>query len=202
LCFQLKQEKQWKHFTPTGLRSKTLGIVGLGNIGREVARLAKAFGMRVVATRRSAKQVAQARYVDVLLPREQLPQLLSDSDFVVISLPLTPETNEFIGEEELRTMKSTAYLINIARGNIVDEKALIRALDEKWIAGAGLDVFAREPLPTDSKLWGFANVILSPHVAGDMEDYKERATKLFCENLRRYMSGKKLLNVVSKRKGY
>ena len=107
LCFDLKQEKQWKRFTPTVLRSKTVGVVGLGSIGREVARLAKAFGMRVVATRRSAKRVSHARYVDVLLPREQLSQLLSDSDFVVLSLPLTSGTNRLIGEDELRIMRST-----------------------------------------------------------------------------------------------
>jgi len=202
LCFQLKQEKQWKRFMPTVLRSKTVGIVGLGNIGREVARLAKAFGMRVVATRRSAKRVMRAKGIDILLPREQLPRLLSESDFVVLSLPFTSETNKLIGEEELRAMKPTAYLINIARGNIVDEEALIRALDEHWIAGAGLDVFATEPLPADSCLWESPNVIFSPHIAGGMEDYNIRATELFCENLRHYLSGENLLNVIDKKKGY
>ncbi len=203
LCFQLKQERQWKWFIPTVLRSKTVGIVGLGSIGHKVARLAKAFGMRVVATRRSAKRAARARYVDVMLPREQLRQLLSESDFVVLTLPLTVETNRLIGEGELRTMKPTAYLINIARGRIVDEEALIQALDEHWIAGAGLDVFATEPLPTDSKLWELSNVIFSPHVAGRMEDYNIRATELFGNNLRRYLNGKKLLNMIDKKKkGY
>jgi len=202
LCFQLKQEKQWKRFMPTVLRSKTVGIVGLGNIGREVARLAKAFGMRVVATRRSAKRVMRAKGIDILLPREQLPRLLSESDFVVLSLPFTSETNKLIGEEELRAMKPTAYLINIARGNIVDEEALIRALDEHWIAGAGLDVFATEPLPADSCLWESPNVIFSPHIAGGMEDYNIRATELFCKNLRHYLSGDNLLNVIDKKKGY
>ena len=202
LCFQLKQEKQWQRFMPTVLRAKTIGVVGLGSIGREVARLAKAFGMRVVATRRSARRVARARYVDILLPREQLTRLLSESDFVVISLPFTSETNKLIGEKELRTMKPTAYLINIARGSIVDEEALIRALDEHWLAGAGLDVFATEPLPPDSRLWELPNVIFSPHIAGGMEDYNVRATELFCENLRRYLSGKNLLNVINKKTGY
>tara|TARA_Y100000031_G_scaffold111295_1_gene122714 strand:- start:31 stop:435 length:405 start_codon:yes stop_codon:yes gene_type:complete len=133
---------------------------------------------------------------------EQLQQLLAESDFVVLALPLTPETNKFFGEEELRAMKSTAYLINIARGGVVDEEVLIRALDEHWIAGAGLDVFAAEPLPTDSRLWELPNVILSPHVSGGMEDYTIEATELFSENLRRYLNGKKLLNVVDKKKGY
>jgi D-2-hydroxyacid dehydrogenase (NADP+) len=202
LYFQLKQERQWIRFTPTVLRSKTLGIVGLGNIGREVARLAKAFGMRVIATRRSAKRVMRAKYVDIILPREQLPRLLAESDFVVLSLPFTSETNKLIGEEELRTMKPTAYLINVARGDIVDEKALIRALDEHWIAGAGLDVFATEPLPADSRLWEFPNVIFSPHIAGFMEDYYIRATQLFCKNMRLYLSGRNLFNVIDKGKGY
>lgn len=202
LCFQLKQEKRWTRFPLTVLRSRTVGIVGLGSIGREVARLAKAFGMRVVATRRSAKQVTRARHVDILLPPERLGQLLAESDFVVLAPPLTSETRGLIGEEELRNMKSTAYLINIARGGIVDEEALVRALDEHRIAGAGLDVFATEPLPADSRLWQFPNVILSPHVAGSMEDYFVRATELFCENLRRYLGGKRLLNVVDKKRGY
>lgn len=202
LCFRLKQERQWKQFTLTVLRSKTVGIVGLGSIGREVARLSKAFGMRVLAIRRTTKRVAYARNVDVMLPQDRLSQLLSESDFVVLTLPLTPETNKLIGEEELRTMKSTAYLINIARGNVVDEAALIRALDENWIAGAGLDVFATEPLPAGSRLWELPNVIFSPHVAGELEDYYIQATELFCENLRRYLNGRKLLNVVNKKKGY
>jgi len=202
LCFQLKQEKQWGRFTATVLRSKTVGIVGMGSIGREVARLSKAFGMRVLATRRSAKRVGRARYVDVVFPLEQLQQLLAESDFVVLALPFTPETNKFFGEEELRAMRSTAYLINIARGGVVDEEVLIRALDEYWIAGAGLDVFATEPLPTDSRLWELPNVILSPHVSGGMEDYTIEATELFSENLRRYLDGKRLLNVVDKKKGY
>jgi len=202
LCFQLKQEKQWERFLPTVLRSKTVGIVGLGSVGREVARLAKAFGMRVLATRRSAKRVKQARYVDIMLPPGQLRQLLAESDFVVLALPFTPETSKLIREGELRAMKPTAYLINIARGGIVDEEALIRALDEHWIAGAGLDVFATEPLSTDSRLWEFPNVIISPHVAGAMDDYVIQATELFSENLRRYLNGKRLLNVVDKKKGY
>ena len=202
LCFQFKQAKRWKRFRLTVLRSKTVGIVGLGSIGREVARLSKAFGMRVLATRKSTKRVAHARNVDIMLPQDRLPRLLSESDFVVITLPLTPETNKLIGEEELRAMKPAAYLINIGRGNIVDEAALIRALDENWIAGAGLDVFATEPLPTESRLWELPNVIFSPHVAGEIDDYYIQATELFCENLRRYLNGKKLRNVVDKKRGY
>ena len=128
--------------------------------------------------------------------------MLAESDFVVLALPYTPETDKLIGEKELRAMKSTAYLVNIGRGTTVDEEALVRALDEHWIAGAGLDAFATEPLPTDSKLWELPNVIYSPHMSGGGEDVAMIATELFCENLRRYMSGKRLLNIVNKKRGY
>ena len=202
LCFQLKQERQWRRFNLSVLRSRTVGIVGLGSIGREVARLARAFGMRVVATRRSARSVGRARNVDIMYPRAQLPALLAESDFVVLAVPSTPETHNLIGEAELREMKPTAYLINVGRGDAVDEEALVRALDEHWIAGAGLDVFATEPLPADSRLWESPNLIFSPHVSGGMEDYNIRATEVFAENLRRYLDGKKLLHVVDKKRGY
>jgi phosphoglycerate dehydrogenase-like enzyme len=200
--FRQQQEKQWKRFYANLLHSQTVGILGLGSIGREIARLSKAFGMRVLATRRSAKEGERARNVDFVFPPEQLTKLLSASDFLTLALPLTAETTRLIGEAELRAMKPTAYLINIARGEIVDESALIRALEEKWIAGAGLDVFATEPLPPDSKIWSLPNVIYSPHIAGYMPDYDLRATEVFCENLRRYLQGKKFLHVVDKKKGY
>jgi phosphoglycerate dehydrogenase-like enzyme len=137
-----------------------------------------------------------------MLPPEQLRELLSQSDFVVIALPLTPETNKLIGAAELQIMKPGAYLINVSRGGVVDEEALIRALEVGQIAGAGLDAFAIEPLPIDSKLWELPNVILSPHVAGQQEGFNEEATQLFCENLTRYINGKRLLNVVDKKRGY
>ena len=200
--FKMQQKHEWARFMPGVLRGKTAGIVGLGNIGREVARLCKAFGMRVIATRRSAKQSARARYVDKLLPAKQLTQLLNESDYVVIATPLTKETTGLISTEELKAMKPTAYIINIGRGGIIDEEALIQALDEKQIAGAGLDVTATEPLPPDSRLWDYENVILTPHVSGGMEDYVKRATDLFCKNLERYLGNKRLLNVIDKTRGY
>jgi phosphoglycerate dehydrogenase-like enzyme len=201
-CFRMQQKHEWGRFMPGVLRGKTAGIVGLGSIGREVARLCKAFGMTVIATRRSARQSSRARYVDKLLPAKQLRQLLSESDYVVIATPLTKETTGLIGAEEFKAMKSTAYIINIGRGGTIDEEALIQALDEKMIAGAGLDVTSKEPLPPDSRLWDFENVIITPHVSGGMEDYMKRATDLFCENLKRYLNGKRLLNVIDKTRGY
>ena len=201
-CFEQKRNRQWQQYTPSVLRSKTMGIVGLGHVGRSVARIAKAFDMRVVATRRSAKQAGRARHVDLVLPAGRLHDLLAESDFVALTLPLTGESNEMIGEAELRAMKPTAYLINVGRGPVVNEQALVRALDEKWIGGAGLDVFATEPLPVESRLWDFPNVIYSPHVAGYMEGYGAGVTELFLENLRRYLGGERLLNTVSKKKGY
>jgi phosphoglycerate dehydrogenase-like enzyme len=201
-CFQMKQKREWQRYLPTVLHGKTVGIIGLGHIGREVARLSRAFGMKVTATRRSATKTSRARYVDRLLPARQLPSLLKESDFVVISTPHTPETHHLIGEKELGMMKPTAYIINIARGGIIDEEALVRALDEKRIAGAGLDVTEREPLPADSRLWDFDNVILSPHVSGGQENYMARATELFCDNLRRYLAGKRLRNVIDRKRGY
>ena len=121
---------------------------------------------------------------------------------MVITLPLTPETRGLIGEVDLEAMKPSAYLINVARGGIVDEAALIRTLSEKRIAGAGLDVFGTEPLPPESKFWELPNVIMSPHIAGRREDYHVLATDLFCENLERYLSGKRLLNIIDKKKGF
>ncbi|MDD5287616.1 MAG: D-2-hydroxyacid dehydrogenase [Dehalococcoidales bacterium] len=201
LCFEMKQAREWQRFSPGILRGKTIGIIGLGSIGQEIARLSKAFGMKIIATRRSIK-TGHARNVDVLYSPERLPALLSESDFVVLSLPLTPETNKLIGAKELRMMKPTAYLINISRGPVIDETVLIQALRENWIAGAGLDVFTTEPLPKDSPVWELPNVLFSPHVSGGMEDYLARTTEVFCQNLRRYLKGKKLINIINKKKGY
>jgi len=200
--FKMMQTKNWQRYMVRTLRDKTVGIIGLGNIGREVARLAKAFGMRVIATRRSVKKAGKARNVDLLLPRDRLKELLEASDYVALTMPLTPETRHIIGEAEFKAMKSTAYIINIGRGPIIDQEALIKALDAKQIAGAGLDVATPEPLPRESRLWDFDNVILSPHVSGGMEDYMLYAAELFCDNLKRYLEGRKLRNMIDKKKGY
>ncbi len=202
LSFKMMQTREWQRYMSGTLRGKTVGIVGLGHIGEEVARLSKAFGMKVIATRRSAKAAGKAKNVDLLLPTSRMKELLAQSDYVAITLPLTPETKHIIGEAELKAMKPTAYIMNIGRGSLIDQEALTKALEEKRIAGAGLDVTVPEPLPKESKLWDFENVILSPHISGGMEDYMLQATDLFCENLKRYLGGKKLLNVVDKKKGY
>lgn len=201
-------------FVGQQLRGATLGIVGYGSIGREVGRIGKCFGMRVVATRRSVGELRDTGYrvpgtgdpeahvLDRIYPPERLREMLAECDFVVISVPLTPETTGLIGEGELGAMKPNAYLVNVSRGGIVDEPALIKALQEGWIAGAGLDVFQKEPLPPDSPLYDLDNLILSPHVAGLSPHYDERASDLFAENLRRHLAGEELLNLVDKEAGY
>ena len=201
-CAQLQQQKRWEAFRTASLQAKTIGIIGLGSIGREVARLSRAFGMTVITTSRTGGQAESGVDVDRILPKDQLPRLLAESDFVVLSLPLTGETKGLVGEKELRAMKPTAYLINVARGEIIDEAALVRALEQGSIAGAGLDVFATEPLPADSRLWELPNVVLSPHVSGNIEDEFELATDLFVDNLKRYLQGDRLRNVVDKERGY
>lgn len=201
LCFELKQKKEWQRFPSTVLRGKTVGIIGLGSIGQEVARLSNAFRMRVIATRRSPRKQT-ARNVDLLLPPNGLLRLLGESDYVAICLPLTKETRKLIGESELRAMKPTAFLMNIGRGPIIDEDALVKALEQKWISGAGLDVFATEPLPKESRLWDMLNLIFSPHISGGQEEYEQQATELFCRNLKRYIDGKRLINLVNKELGY
>ncbi len=198
--FRMKERREWHRVVPEILRGKTLAVLGLGVIGREVARLGKVFGMRVVAL--DIRETGPDEYVDAHFPPSRLKEALSQGDYVVVTLPLTPETRNLIGEPELLAMKRTAYLVNIARGGIVDEEALIRALSEDRIAGAGLDVFTKEPLPPDSRLWDLPNVIISPHVAGVRDDYVVLAVDLFCENLRRYLDGREMLNVVDKKRGY
>jgi D-2-hydroxyacid dehydrogenase (NADP+) len=195
-----QERHEWARYMPQELYGKTVGVVGFGHIGGEVARLAKAFGCRVIAMRRS-EPVADER-VDAFVPVAELPRLLGESDFVVLSVPLTSETHHLIGEAELRAMKPSAVLINISRGGVVDETALVRALKEGWIAGAGLDVFEQEPLPPESELWDLENAIVSPHISGGTEIYNDRATGIFCENLRRYLAGEPLMNLADPARGY
>jgi phosphoglycerate dehydrogenase-like enzyme len=202
MYFRYQEEKKWERHILGLLTGKTIGIIGFGAIGRGIAKIAKAFNMRVVATKRTAKIISRARNVDVLYPKSELNQLLAESDFVVMVLPATPETENMIGTKELRLMKPGAFLVNVGRGSTLVEEALVKALQEKWIGGAGLDTFAIEPLPKNSKLWDMPNVIMTPHVAGPIEDYLQRSADIFCENLKRYVKGQKLRNIVDKKHGY
>ncbi len=201
-----QRERAWRQYLPDELHGRTVGIVGLGAIGREVARLAKAFGMRVLACRRSCsypqERLAEVPGVDLLLPVSELRRLLAEADYVVLAVPLTPETRGLIGREELAAMKTGACLVNVARGPVVDEDALLEALRSGHLGGAVLDVFREEPLPSESGLWDLPNVILTPHIAGGTPRYVERAVDLFCDNLRRYVAGQPLRNVVDPRRGY
>jgi phosphoglycerate dehydrogenase-like enzyme len=195
----------WYKLERRELFDQTLGIVGLGHIGHQVAKLGKAFGMRVVATKRSIQAVEQETDnpdVDVIYPIRMLRTMLSQCDYVVLSVPLTPETEKLIGEAELRAMKSHAYLVNVARGRVVDEKILIHALEEHWIGGAGIDVTEKEPLPPDSPFFRLPNVILTPHISGDSIYYGKRLTALFVDNLRRYRAGEPLRNRYDPVRGY
>ncbi|HVB73909.1 MAG TPA: D-2-hydroxyacid dehydrogenase [Ktedonobacteraceae bacterium] len=193
----------WYHLGRRELIGQTLGIVGVGSIGRQIAKLGHAFGMRVLGMRRSlpADELKDAD-VDAYYTQERLHDLLGQSDYVVLAVPLTPATEKLIGEAELRAMRANAYLVNIARGRVVDEQALIQALKEGWIAGAGLDVTEEEPLPPDSPLYGMQNVILTPHISGNSIHYEERLAELFAENMRRFRAGEELLNRYDAARGY
>jgi len=182
------------------LHGSTIGIVGLGAIGEKTAEKARGLHMRVLGLRRHAERTSP--FVDQMYGPEGLHELLGASDWVVLAAALTAETRHLIGEAELRAMKPSAYLINIARGGMIDEASLIRALEEGWIAGAGLDVFEQEPLGTDSPLWDMRNVVLTPHFAGATPHYTDRVIDIFTENLRRYGRGEPLLNQVDKTRGY
>jgi phosphoglycerate dehydrogenase-like enzyme len=180
------------------LADATLGVVGLGHIGAEIARRGLAFGMRVVAV--DPVQTAVPAGVAALWRPERLPDLLAASDFVVIAAPHTPETVKLFRRRELQQMKRTAYLINIGRGVIVDLADLTAALRAREIAGAGLDVFETEPLPADHPLWAMPNVIITPHVAGASPRIAERHLAVVLDNVRRFVRGEPLANVVDKRR--
>ncbi len=178
---------------------KTLGIAGTGSIGREIAKRARAFGMKTLGINTTGNPVEG---VDRVMTPDQLPTLLSESDYLVVTLPLTDKTFHLFGAREFNRMKPTAYFINLARGQIADEAALVRALQEGEIAGAGLDVFESEPLPEDSPLWQMENVIMTPHLAALSPRYTERALGIFMQNLKAFLSGDALVNVMNWQRGY
>jgi phosphoglycerate dehydrogenase-like enzyme len=207
-------ENRWERFVPSELRGKTLGIVGYGSIGREIARLAQVFGMIIIAIKRDLRSLEdrsfalpdtgdpEATIPDRIYPPEALKSFLGECDFVVVTVSLTEKTRHMIDAAALAAMKPGSIFINISRGDVVDEPALIKALEDGHLGGTALDVFSQEPLPEDSPLWQLPNVIISPHIAGATPHYDERATDLFAENLRRFIAGEKLINAVDRTLGY
>ena len=200
-----RREKLWttELYNQTELNGMTVGVVGLGAIGGDVARLCKAFGMTVIATRRSvSSRQFNVGDVDEVMPASELDDLLQRSDYIALCVPGTPGTRQLITERELDLIGPSSYIINIARGSVIDEPALIRAVKDGRIAGAGLDVFAKEPLPQDSELWDLDNVIFASHKAGDVTGYNDRIADLFTKNVERYIKGEELINLVDKKAGY
>jgi phosphoglycerate dehydrogenase-like enzyme len=195
---EAQRQRRWlDHVLPDRLRGKTLVIVGLGDIGRAIARAARALGMRVVGVSRSGRPVREAERVYGV---GRLARALRDADFAAILLPLTPETTGIIGADALAAMKPTAWLVNIARGAVVNEAALLEALEQRRIAGAILDVFASEPLPPHHPLWRMDNVVITPHISGPSTP--EEIAPVFNDNLARYLAGKPLRHVVDRKRGY
>ena len=199
---QAQEEHKWLRFANDELRDRTLGIIGAGHIAQALAQRAKAFEMRVVATRRSYTPGEKLPYIDEVHPRDRMGEMLGHCDYVVVAVGLTPETRGMIGEAEFRAMKPGVFFINVGRGPVVDEKALLQALKSGHLGGAGLDVFEQEPLPSDSEFWGLPDVIVTPHNTGGMRDVSQRSTELFCANLQRYLNGEPLQSVVLPEKGY
>lgn len=221
---ELQRERTWQPLEGTELRDVTVGIVGLGSIGRSVAALASAFGCRVVAVRRRAGEGGTARadgagpapagdarddeppFDESMLDRvggpDTLPELLAESDFVVLAAPLTPETVDLIDDAALAALKPGAWIVNVARGRLIDERALLRALREGAVGGAVLDTFREEPLAPMSSFYDLPNVIVTPHTAWSSGRVLDRSVELFCDNLRRFAAGDPLRNVVDPEAGY
>jgi phosphoglycerate dehydrogenase-like enzyme len=196
------------------LSGKTIGIIGYGSIGRETARLARALGMRVLALKHDPNTHRDPGWCppnlgdpEGVIPEkfygaDQREEILRESDYISLTLPLTEHTRKLIGAREIAAMRPGAFIVNIGRGEVIDESALIDALRAGKIGGAGLDVFEKEPLPPESPLWDFENVILTPHMSGANSGYMDKACELFADNLRRFNSGQPLLNIVDRRLGY
>lgn len=199
-CFEAQKQRKWQRLQPVELEGQTLGIVGLGGAGTHLARKANALGMRVIATKRAPAQ--SPGFVDELGTPDFTARLLAQSDFVVLLLASIPSTFNIIGEPELREMKKTAYLINLSGGRAIEESLLVRALKERWIAGAVLDAFAKQPLPESSELWSLPNVIVTPRIAGITSEKWPALLPIFRNNLRRFLAGEPLRNLVNKELGY
>lgn len=192
---QEKANKHWERYCATELAGKTLSIVGLGKIGREVAKLARPFDMRIIGTKRDPVQSIDG--VDTLFHYDDLRSMLTKTDFLVLTVPHTPETEGMIDKWELQALPRGAFIVNIARGAVVHQEALIDALRSGHLGGAALDVFEVEPLPTDSPLWDMPNVIISPHSASTAETENAKIAHIFCDNLRRFISKQPLRNLLN-----
>ena len=193
-----QQRRRWERFAGTDLEGRTLAVIGLGHIGNQVARMACGLGMRVIGSNAAAPEPC----VERLFPSERLHEMLSLADVLVLAVPHTPQTEKMIGKPELDLLKPGAYLINIARGAVVDEPALIEALRAGHLGGAALDVFEHEPLPESSPFWDMENVLVNPHSASTSDRENERLTDLFCDNLKRFVNGQPLRNVLQPERYY
>ncbi len=192
----------WQQFDVEALHGRTMGIVGYGEIGRSAAALAKPFGMRVIALRRRISLSSADPLLDAVYPPEALHQLLRESDYVVVAAPHTPETRGLIGASEFDAMKPGAVIVNVGRGPVIVESALIRALQDRQIRGAALDVFDQEPLPAGHPFWHMHNVLISPHSADHTAGWLELAMNMFVRNFHHLMNNEPFENLVDKHAGY
>jgi len=198
---QAQVKGEWKRGGRVSeLDGATIGVIGVGKIGEKTAEKAKALNMKVLGVRRNPDR--DSEFVDQMFGPDHLLEVLPECDWVAITAAMTAETTGMFGEAELKSMKDSAAIINIARGSVIQESVLIQALNEKWIAGAGLDVFETEPLPESSPLWKMKNVIITPHYAGATPYYVDRLLDIFLSNLKRYQAGEPMINVVDKKLGY
>ncbi len=199
-----QKAKRWDDFMVDQLPDKVMGVVGYGEIGRECALLAKALGVKIYATRRNPERSANDPLLDRIFPSSALNEMLSELDVLVAAAPLTPETHHMISDAQFAAMKPASIVINVGRGPVVDEAALIRALQTKKIAGAALDVFEHEPLPANSPLWDMPNVLISPHCTDRTRnpDWLDSTVLAFVQNFHRFIKGEELLNIVDKKAGY
>jgi phosphoglycerate dehydrogenase-like enzyme len=195
---------KWDDFSTEFIENKIMGIVGYGEIGRECALLAKPLGVKIYAVRRNPLRSANDPLLDKIFAPDELPKMLAETDVLVAAAPLTPETKHMLGESAFRAMKPSAIVMNVGRGPVIDEAALIRALAEKRLGGAALDVFETEPLAADSPLWDMENVLISPHCTDRTvnPDWLDLSMQCFIDNFQRYMKGEPLENLVDKKAGY
>lgn len=199
---QQKSLHQWEKFSMHEIKGSTMGIVGYGDIGASCAKLAKAYGMNVLALRRRPELSIGDPLIDKVFGMDELNALMCHSDYLIITAPLTKDTHQMINEFALAHAKKGQILINLGRGQLIDESALVAALKCGTLGGAALDVFAVEPLPKSSELWDLPNVLISPHNADQTDDFRHKSVKFFCENCRLFLAGEDLLCEVNKTFGY